>query len=298
MNTDQIKNVDLEYLDQLKLSAEQAAYHFARDGNTRQDGLRIFECAQGLRVYCYGSGNQLIDTWFCKHRSCPVCQWRKSLRYCSRMHQLFDQNPSLLQSKWLYLTLTVRNCPIEELRSTIEHMNQAFRRLMSRDFWKKNVTGGIKFIELGAAGLETEFAHPHFHCLLQVSPSMYEGTNYVSENQWSEEWQQALQSHYSPIVHCRRLKGTDKALRNVLISYTRYSMKPTEIAFDQRWFLVTNHELRCLRLVEPFGVIRTMLSELDGQAAFESLEEREDIRENNDASVHVWDGSKGKYRPD
>lgn len=214
------------------------------------------------------------------------------------MHQLLDQNPSLLQSKWLYLTLTVRNCPIEELRSTIEHMNQAFRRLMNRDFWKKNVVGGIKFIELGEAGLETEYAHPHFHCLLQVSPSMYEGKNYVSEDQWSDEWQQALQTYYSPIVNCRRLKNIGGALKDQIVSYTRYSMKPTEIAFDKRWFLVTEHQMRCLRLVEPFGVIRTMLSELDGSVALEAMEERETIRDENDAWVHIWDGTSGKYRPD
>lgn len=295
---EQIKDVDLAYLDELKVEAERAANHFATDPNTHSYGLKIFQCAHSLAVYCHGSGNQLIDAWYCKHRSCPVCQWRKSLRYCSRMHQLLDQNPSLLQSKWLYLTLTVRNCPIEELRSTIEHMNQAFRRLMNRDFWKKNVVGGIKFIELGEAGLETEYAHPHFHCLLQVSPSMYEGKNYVSEDQWSDEWQQALQTYYSPIVNCRRLKNIGGALKDQIVSYTRYSMKPTEIAFDKRWFLVTEHQMRCLRLVEPFGVIRTMLSELDGSVALEAMEERETIRDENDAWVHIWDGTSGKYRPD
>jgi hypothetical protein len=295
---EQFKNVDLVYLDELKVEAERAADHFSKDGNTHSDGLRIFECAHSLKVYCYGYGNQLVDTWFCKHRSCPICQWRKSRRYCSRMHELLNQNPSLLEGKWLYLTLTVRHCPIDELRSTVNHMNQAFRRLMNRDFWKKNVAGGIRFIELSEAGLETECAHPHFHCLLLVSPSMYEGTNYVSEEQWSKEWRRALQTYYSPIVNSKRLKGTDQELRDQIISYTHYSMKPTEIAFDQRWFLVTSHEMRCLRLVEPFGVIRTMLSELDGSSLFEAMEEQETIREENDASVHTWNGTEKKYRPD
>ena len=127
---------------------------------------------------------------------------------------------------------------------------------------------------------------------------MYEGENLISEEQWSEEWQKALQTYYSPSVHCRRLTQTDQGLRDQIVAYTRYSMKPVEVAFDQRWFLVTNHEMRGLRLVEPFGAIRTMLSELDGSSLFEALEKQDTIRAENDASVHTWNGTEQKYRPD
>ena len=298
MNIYQIEDLDLEFLSHHKISAEQAADHFARNEDTYEEGLKIFKCARELRVYRIGSENQLSDTWYCGHHSCPVCQWRKSLKFSSRMHRLLDQHPSLLQNKWLYLTLTVRNCPIEELRSTIEHMNQAFRRLMNRDLWKKNVAGGIKYIAVDDAGLETEFAQPYFHCLLLVSASIYEMKDYVSEIQWAAEWQQALQVQYSPRVNCCRLKGIDLSLRNRIIWATGHSMKPTETAFDQNWFIVTSTEMRGLRLVESFGTVLVMLSDLDGSFSFEAMEELEDIRENNDASIHIWDRCKGKYRPD
>ncbi|WP_288993047.1 protein rep [uncultured Marinobacter sp.] len=88
-------------------------------------------------------------------RSCPICQWGKALKHCRKIHRMLDDYPSLLQGKWIYLTLTVRNCEVDDLRATIEYMNQAFRRMMNRDFWKRHVLGGIRFTEGGAETLET-----------------------------------------------------------------------------------------------------------------------------------------------
>jgi len=212
-----------------------------------------------------------------------------------------DQNPSLLQDKWIYLTLTVRNCDVSDLRATIEHMNQAFRRLMNRDFWKRHVHGGIRFVEvtesfLGDGGLNYSSTHPHFHCLLRVSPSMHAGVNYVSELQWAEEWQQALQAHYLPIVNSRRLTGEDQDLRNKIISATRYSMKPKVNSSARFWFLAAARQMRGLRLVESFGDMRAIFTGLDTEASPGSTEGHDEIRQDHNPLVHFWDDSSGSYR--
>lgn len=301
MNNHHHEGTTLEYLSRLKLSAQEVAGHFLADSNTLRDGMKILECANRFRTYSDEAYGTFFDTWYCKHRSCPICQWRKSLRYCSRVHRTLDQNPFLLQDKWIYLTLTVRNCDVNDLRATIEHMNQAFRRLMNRDFWKRHVRGGIRFAEVtesffGGGNLNYISTHPHFHCLLRVSPSMHGGVNYISEMQWAEEWQQALQVHYLPIVNSRRLAGEDQHLRNKIISATRYSMKPRVNPPARSWFLAAAKQMRGLRLVEPFGDIRALFANLDDEASPGSTEGRNEIRQGHNPTVHVWDDSIGSYR--
>lgn len=303
MNNHHHEGTTLEYLSQLKLSAQEVAGHFLADSNTLRDGMRILECANRLRTYSDEAYGTFFDTWYCKHRSCPICQWRKSLRYCSRVHQTMDQNPALLQGKWIYLTLTARNCDVKDLRATIENMNQAFRRLMNRDFWKRYIHGGIRFMEvtesfLGDGGLNYQSAHPHFHCLLRVSPSMHAGVNYVSELQWAEEWQQALQVHYLPIVSSRRLAGEDQDLRHKIVSATRYSMKPRVYIHARSWFLEAARQMRRLRLVEPFGDIRLLFTDLDDETSRGTAEGNDEIRQGHNPLVHFWDDSNGSYRPE
>jgi plasmid rolling circle replication initiator protein Rep len=303
MNTGNHEDTTLEYLSQLKLSAQEVAGHFLADSNTLRDGMRILECANRLRTYSDDAYGTFFDTWYCKHRSCPICQWRRSLRYCSKIHRTLDQNPSLLQDKWVYLTLTVRNCDVSDLRATIENMNQAFRRLMNRDFWKRHVHGGIRFVEvtesfLGDGGLNYQSTHPHFHCLLRVRPSMHAGVNYVSQTQWAEEWQQALQVHYLPIVNLQRMAGEGQVLRNKIVSATRYSMKPKVNAQPRPLFLEAARQVRGLRLAEPFGDIRMLFTNLDDETSRGAADGYCEIRQVHSPLVHSWDNVNGGYRPE
>lgn len=301
MNNDHFESTTLEFLSQLKLSAQEVAGHFLANSNTLSDGMRILECANRLRTYSDESHKLFFDTWYCKHRSCPICQWRKSLRYCSKIHRTLDQNPSLLRDKWVYLTLTVRNCDVNDLRATIEYMNQAFRRLMNRDFWKRHVHGGIRFVEvtekfLDHGGADYQSVHPHFHCLLRVSPSMHAGVNYVSQMQWAEEWQQALQVHYLPIVNLQRMAGEEQDLRNKIVTATRYSMKPRVNTQARSLFLEAARQMRGLRLQEPFGDIRMLFTNLDDEMPHDAAQGHEEIRKGHNPLVHFWDDSSGGYR--
>ncbi|MBE3060530.1 protein rep, partial [Klebsiella pneumoniae] len=75
-------------------------------------------------------------------------------------------------SRWMFLTLTVRNCAIEELGETLSRMNTAFQRLKDRTEFRP-VQGWIRTTEVtrGSDGS----AHPHFHTLMRVPPGMLNG---------------------------------------------------------------------------------------------------------------------------
>lgn len=143
---------------------------------------------------------------------------------------------------------------------------------------------------------DTESAHPHFHCLLLVSPSMHEGNNYISMKRWAHEWQQALQVNYVPAIDCKRLKGVGEGLRHQIISFTRYSMKPQEVAENRAWAQMAASETRGLRRFQSFGQIKTMLAKVEKRRSLNASQGAKDTSTRPTKSVWTWDAWSGKYR--
>ncbi|PHK80025.1 replication protein, partial [Salmonella enterica subsp. enterica serovar Typhimurium] len=79
-------------------------------------------------------------------------------------------------ARWMFLTLTVRNCAIGELGEMLNRMNAAFQRMKVRKEFRP-VQGWIRTTEVtrGSDGS----AHPHFHTLMMVPPGMLNGKSYV-----------------------------------------------------------------------------------------------------------------------
>lgn len=76
---------------------------------------------------------RLREAHFCRVRHCPVCQWRRSLMWQARFYQSL---PKIVQehpkARWLFLTVTVRNCAIGDLADTLTAMNAGWGRLVKR----------------------------------------------------------------------------------------------------------------------------------------------------------------------
>src|SRR5690554_8117477 len=110
--------------------------------------------------------------------------------------RFYQSLPSLVESypkaRWLFLTVTVKNCPVSDLRETLQSMNKAWQRLIKRKEFKP-VTGWIRTTEVtrGADGT----AHPHFHVLLMVPPSWFT-RDYVKKMRWVELWQESMKLDY------------------------------------------------------------------------------------------------------
>jgi len=115
---------------------------------------------------------KLNNAHFCRVRHCPVCQWRKSLMWKARFYKAI---PKIMEdhksARWLFLTLTVKNCEIKDLKSTIQHMNNSFRKIINREHFKKYNLGFVKTTEITRSKDGT--AHPHFHVLLLMGSSYF-----------------------------------------------------------------------------------------------------------------------------
>lgn len=146
---------------------------------------------------------KLKEARFCRVRSCPICQWRRSLMWIARFYQAFPQiyrdHP---EWRYIMLTLTVRNCSVLDLRRTVNEMNRAWDRLVKRKAWP--AAGYVRSLEITRG--DDGSAHPHFHCLLAVPPGYFVGRKYLSTAKWAALWQEALRIDYTPICEVHRVK--------------------------------------------------------------------------------------------
>jgi plasmid rolling circle replication initiator protein Rep len=204
--------------------------------------------------------------------------------------RFFQAVPKIQESyptaRWLFVTLTVRNCPVDELRSTLEHMKKSWDRFSKRKAFP--ALGFIKSVEVTRAKDGT--AHPHFHCLLLV-PSSYFSTGYISHAKWTELWQQALRVDYTPIVNVKAVKprpGVDplSALPTALLETLKYTVKPEDLEHDASWLSEITAQLHKTRAVSVGGVLRQFLSEDDPEDLIHA--EGEDI--SLTVSPEVWFG--------
>ena len=284
----------LEHLTILKRQAEQVGQMLCSNPQTAGAGRRILECAEQVSLSSNNPFKTRPITFYCQHRQCPICQWRRSDRTRAEMHQLFDMNPDLADGKWLFLTLTVRNCQTWNLRETLDRMTKAFQRLTRRQFWRENVLGAIRCTEVDVGQSEPDTAHPHFHCLLLVRPSMFAGKNYMSEDRWRDAWATALQEHYVPRIKVERLQGNSEQIRAQVVAVTGYSTKARARVPGAQWLISTTLQLKGQRLIQTsraLSAIAPLFNREDAVDADYALP----MRQARQGASFRWDYRSGSY---
>ncbi len=197
---------------------------------------RISQCGSWLKFWQTQDGIKLTDARFCKVPYCPMCQSRRALKWRAKF---LEELPQITEAypthKWVFLTLTKRNCQLSELKAEIAHMSKSFTRLSQLS--KYPFVGCVKSLEvtrvwdwydksnnfIGRHGTtwyyrssdpdkiywtvkSTDEVHPHFH-ILGLVPASYFTRNYVTQQEWTEMWKQSLRVDYTPIVNIKKVKG-------------------------------------------------------------------------------------------
>lgn len=202
---------------------------------------KMSTCGYWLRFVKGDEGIKLIDARFCKTPNCPMCQWRRSLKWRAKFLQILPEVQAQFPShKWLFLTLTIKNCEIDDLKQTIKRLNTAFNRLTKLS--KFPMVGYVKAVEvtrtwdcydaftgdfLGRHGTKwlyqhqkdhntairlepTTEVHPHLHIVGLVPSTYFKGTHYLSHSKWREMWRKSLRIDYDPMVNIKVVKGKKK----------------------------------------------------------------------------------------
>lgn len=225
---------------------------------------RIKQCSTLLEFALVANDKELFYklkmAHFCRHRHCTVCQWRRTLKWTAKFLQTMPKiQKDYPTHRYLLLTLTVKNCAIEDLRYTLDTMNQAWRRLIKLKAFPSE--GFIKSVEVTKA--KDNLAHPHFHILLMV-PSGYFGKSggYLSHNKWLELWRKSLRIEYSPVVDIKAIKPKDGSnLVGALKEVLKYSIKPEDLIEDVDWLAELTRQLHKTRAISLGGIFKKYISE-------------------------------------
>ena len=196
---------------------------------------------------------------FCRVRHCPVCQWRRSLMWKAKAYKVL---PSVVENypkyRWLFLTLTVCNCKILDLRDTLQWMNKSWQRMVQRK--KFPAVGWIRSTEVTRG--KNGSAHPHFHCLLLVKPSYFSGQGYMKQKDWVDLWKSSLRANYDPVVDIRAIKR-DHSPNELIPEILKYSVKESDLVADREWFLELTRQMYKMRTVATGGVLKQYLKQLE-----------------------------------
>lgn len=279
--------------DKHRANADKAANHYREDQEFTKYAIRIDYCSQLLNFKLTPDVDEgvlklkLASAKFCRVRHCPVCQWRRSLMWKAKAYQVL---PLIVENypkyRWLFLTLTLKNCPITELRNTLTWMHESFKRMTKLKTFP--AIGWLKSTEVTRG--KDGSAHPHFHCLLLVKPG-YFGKNYIKQAQWVEMWQRSLRVDYQPILDVQAVKQGVQPM-SLVPELLKYCVKESDLVTDREWFLELTRQMHKMRCVATGGVLKEYLKILE--------EEPEDLIGEGDENVpdegHLYFGWKYKEK--
>nr|ABI98668.1 Rep protein [Paenibacillus popilliae] len=167
----------------------------------------VLYCGTRLKFACCPEGHYKRLKWasFCRVRLCPMCGWRRSLKVAHQVKRVAHTAMESANLRWVFLTLTVRNVSGDKLSDEMDHLTKSFRRFFQRKRLKKIVLGFFRGLEV-TYNKDKDTYHPHYHVLLAVTPSYFDGKSYIKKSEWSELWRDAARLDYDPIVDVRVVK--------------------------------------------------------------------------------------------
>lgn len=283
--------------DKHRFNADKVSAYYA-DSEFQNYSDRIHYCSEYLDFRLVPDSDdgtmklKLDNAWFCRVRHCPVCQWRRSLMWKAKAYKILPKIMSQYPThRWLFVTLTVRNCQITDLRSTLDWMHESFKRMTKlKDF---PAIGWIKSTEV-TRGRDGS-AHPHFHCLLMVQPG-YFGKNYMKQSEWVELWRRSLRIDYNPVMDVQAIKkGVQPS--SLIPELLKYCTKESDLVADREWFLELTRQMHKARTIGVGGVLKDYLRDLEQEP--EDLIGKGDEPENENNEGHLyfeWGRQKKKYK--
>ena len=255
-----------------RAESDQIANNY-RGSEFQRYAERMDDCAQFLAFGLVPNADEgayqlkLRTARFCRVRTCMVCSWRRSLMYKARA---FKALPKVLadfpKARFLFVTLTLKNCPVSELRESILHLNKSYARLVKlRDF---PALGYIKTVEV-TRGRKGD-AHPHLHILMMVKPSFF-SHGYIKKKEWCAWWKRAAKVDYTPIIDVQAINAKDSPL-GLLAEVVKYQTKPNDLIFsDRAWFLEYTRQVHRTNAFALGGVFKDYFKELDKEETTEEM---------------------------
>ena len=303
-----------EKWDKQRKNTQEVSEHYSHSEEDYQSrhhklGERMALCSNILdfgQVCDHETGElklKLAGAKFCHVRHCPVCQWRRALRNTAMFYERLPKvTESFPRARWIFLTLTVKNPVMSDLRSTLKEMNKAWQRLIQRRSWPAEGFIRTTEITLGKDG----HPHPHFHCLLLVKPSYFKTPNYISQEKWGYLWMDALRADYVPSVfvslvkHKTAMADSQEALSAAVVETLKYAVKPEDMLTDVKFLYGITDQLHKTRFLATGGVLKDwMKEEMKNEELVNTGSSEEQTEQINEEFPHMffnWNTAQKRYK--
>lgn len=262
----------------------------------------LINCGNSLIFANLDDGTKrLKQANFCRNRICPMCQWRRSLKTFSQVSKITDQIIKEYKNnvRFLFLTLTIKNTFADELKPTLDLLNEKFKYLTSKsrtfapmkEFKSKCWLGCMKAVEVTYNTRDNTF-HPHIHCILAVTKDYFNNSKlYISQNQWRIIWQKALNIDYLPLVNIKAINFNAKLPSKAIAEMSKYPCKSLDI------FKIKDENM-AISVLKTFTDILYKRRFLSFSGIFKEIHRKlrlQDIEDSKIDLIHVDDDNKEKY---
>lgn len=199
---------------------------------------RAGACATWLQFYEMESGEKsLMGANFCDLRLCPMCSARRAKRAAYKLSQVMNAVQAERCCRYLFLTLTVRNCTGEELGKTLDLLTESWFRLVRNRRFERAVGGWFRAIEITRNRRDGTY-HPHIHAILAVPQGYFDQDSplYIPQAEFVERWRKAARLDYDPSVRIQVTKakaGAADRSAAATLEAAKYATKDTDY-IDQR----------------------------------------------------------------
>lgn len=236
-------------------------------------GQRMYNCANFiLHGKCPDCGRtHTSSAMLCRDRVCPTCNWRLSLQQACEMQQALAYITDLDQYKAAFVTLTLRNCAVDDLKGTLELMAAGWNRMLARKQPKALFKGWARRVEITYNGSAKTF-HPHYHAIFLV-PASSAQDQYTMHALVRDLWRSALRLDYDPITDFQWIEdltagGQDEnaapELHKAILETFKYTIKDDAIGkMPVETFRAFVEGINGKRLTAYGGVIKEARAALD-----------------------------------
>ena len=207
---------------------------------------------------------KLANANFCKNRFCPVCSWRRTRNITGQLKEAFTAIQEKEKIATLFLTLTVNNPDVKDLKDTIAKMNKAFKRMSETKRFKNAILGYFKSIEILGDKTPNGQAHPHFHILLVVKENYFKKSDYINQKEFLQMWRDATRNQNITQVDVRRIKSKNENFSDIdsaIAETVKYAVKHSDLCKrtnEDFYYLYT--QTKNLRFISAGGILKDHLN--------------------------------------
>lgn len=204
----------------------------------------------------------LASAMRCGLRLCPSCSWKRAHQVFKNVHEIIS-HPAFADKRFLFLTLTVKNCEGGNLDGEIRRLLSGWHKITKSDKhqgFARSFAGTFRALEVTYNKLTKTF-HPHLHAMAAVDPAYFKKSNpdYLSQPVLRELWKKSCGLDYLPQCRIERVRNST---RKQVAEVAKYTVKSADYLNRPEVLEVLDPALRGKRLIAYGGLFREVRDRL------------------------------------